>query len=62
VDSQVVQIRAANPDILLNVSTPKFAAQAIKKISELKWKPIHFLTNVSGSIGGVMKPAGFEND
>jgi len=62
VDSQVVQIRSANPDILLNVSTPKFAAQAIKKISELKWKPIHFLTNVSGSIGGVMKPAGFEND
>jgi len=62
VDSQVVQIRAANPDILLNVSTPKFAAQAIKKISELKWKPVHFLTNVSGSIGGVMKPAGFEND
>jgi len=62
VDSQVVQIRSANPDILLNVSTPKFAAQAIKKLSELKWKPINFLTNVSGSIGGVMKPAGFEND
>jgi branched-chain amino acid transport system substrate-binding protein len=62
VDSQVVQIKAANPDILINISTPKFAAQAIKKISELKWKPIHFLTNVSGSIGGVMKPAGFEND
>jgi branched-chain amino acid transport system substrate-binding protein len=62
VDSQVVQIRSANPDILINISTPKFAAQAIKKISELKWKPVHFLTNVSGSIGGVMKPAGFEND
>jgi branched-chain amino acid transport system substrate-binding protein len=62
VDSQVVQIKAANPDILINISTPKFAAQAIKKLSELKWKPVHFLTNVSGSIGGVMKPAGFEND
>jgi branched-chain amino acid transport system substrate-binding protein len=62
VDSQVVQIRSANPDIFVNISTPKFAAQAIKKISELKWKPVHFLTNVSGSIGGVMKPAGFEND
>src|SRR6476661_3595291 len=62
VDSQVVQIRTANPDIFINISTPKFAAQAIKKISELKWKPIHFLTDVSGSIGGVMKPAGFEND
>jgi branched-chain amino acid transport system substrate-binding protein len=62
VDSQVVQIRSANPDIFINISTPKFAAQAIKKLSELKWKPVHFLTNVSGSIGSVMKPAGFDND
>jgi branched-chain amino acid transport system substrate-binding protein len=62
VDSQVVQIRSANPDIFINISTPKFAAQAIKKINELKWNPVHFLTNVSGSIGGVMKPAGFDND
>jgi branched-chain amino acid transport system substrate-binding protein len=62
VDSQVVQIRSANPDIFINISTPKFAAQAIKKTSELKWNPVHFLTNVSGSIGGVMKPAGYEND
>src|SRR3982075_3930902 len=61
VDSQVVQIRAANPDIFINISTPKFAAQAIKKIGELKWNPVHFLTNVSVSIGGVMKPAGYEN-
>ena len=60
VDSQVVQIRSANPDILVNVATPKFAAQAIKKIAEIGWKPIHFLTNVSVSIGGVMKPAGYE--
>src|SRR5471030_272607 len=62
VDSQVVQIKAANPDILINISTPKFAAQAIKKLSELKWKPVHFLTNVSASVGSVMKPAGYEND
>jgi branched-chain amino acid transport system substrate-binding protein len=62
VDSQVVQIRAANPDIFVNIATPKFAAQAIKKIGELKWTPVHFLTNVSGSIGGVLKPAGYEND
>src|SRR5882757_3862785 len=62
VDSQVVQIRTANPDIFVNIATPKFAAQAIKKLGELKWTPIHFLTNVSGSIGGVMKPAGYEND
>ena len=62
VDSQVVQIKGTNPDIFVNIATPKFAAQAIKKIAELKWTPIHFLTNVSGSIGGVMKPAGYEND
>jgi branched-chain amino acid transport system substrate-binding protein len=61
VDSQVVQIRSANPDIFVNISTPKFAAQAIKKIGELKWSPIHFLTNVSVSVGSVMKPAGYEN-
>src|ERR1700733_192486 len=61
VDSQVVQIKAANPDIFVNISTPKFAAQAIKKLGELKWIPIHFLTNVSVSVGSVMKPAGYEN-
>jgi ABC-type branched-subunit amino acid transport system substrate-binding protein len=62
VDSQVVQIKGANPDIFVNIATPKFAAQAIKKVGELKWNPVHFLTNVSSSIGGVMKPAGYEND
>jgi branched-chain amino acid transport system substrate-binding protein len=62
VDSQVVQIKGTNPDIFINITTPKFAAQAIKKIAELKWTPIHFLTNVSVSIGGVMQPAGYAND
>jgi branched-chain amino acid transport system substrate-binding protein len=62
VDSQVVQIKGANPDIFLNISTPKFAAQAIKKIGELAWHPVHFLTNVSVSVGSVMAPAGYEND
>jgi branched-chain amino acid transport system substrate-binding protein len=61
VDSQVVQIKSANPDIFVNISTPKFAAQAIKKLGELKWSPVHFLTNVSVSVGSVMKPAGYEN-
>jgi branched-chain amino acid transport system substrate-binding protein len=62
VDSQVVQIRGANPDIFINVTTPKFAAQAIRKIAELSWHPVHILTNVSVSVGAVMKPAGFENE
>jgi ABC-type branched-subunit amino acid transport system substrate-binding protein len=61
VDSQVVQIKGANPDIFVNITTPKFAAQAIKKIAELNWHPVHFLTNVSVSVGSVMKPAGYDN-
>ncbi|WP_166304200.1 ABC transporter substrate-binding protein [Bradyrhizobium sp. 2S1] len=60
VDSQIVQIKGANPDIFVNIATPKFAAQAITKAAELDWHPVQFLTNVSVSIGGVMKPAGYE--
>ncbi|KTT14889.1 branched-chain amino acid ABC transporter substrate-binding protein, partial [Pseudomonas oryzihabitans] len=60
VDSQLVQIKGANPDIFVNISTPKFAAQAIKKIAELGWKPMHVMTDVSISIGAVMKPAGLD--
>ncbi|MDB5548548.1 MAG: branched-chain amino acid transporter substrate-binding protein [Tardiphaga sp.] len=61
VDSQIVQIKGANPDIFINIATPKFAAQAIKKLGEMNWKPVHFLTNVSASVGAVMKPAGYDN-
>src|ERR1700755_1856516 len=61
VDSQVVQIKGANVDIFMNIATPKFAAQAIKKVAEIGWHPIQFVTNVSASVGSVMKPAGFES-
>ena len=61
VDSQVVAMKSANPDIFVNIGTPKFAAQAIKKLAELGWHPIHIMTNVSASPGQVMKPAGYEN-
>jgi branched-chain amino acid transport system substrate-binding protein len=61
VDSQVVAIKTANPDIFMNISTPKFAAQAIKKVAELDWHPIQIMTNVSASVGAVLKPAGLEN-
>jgi branched-chain amino acid transport system substrate-binding protein len=61
VDSQVVAIKTANPDIFVNIGTPKFAAQAIKKIAELGWHPVHIMTNVSASVGAVLKPAGLEN-
>ncbi len=61
VDSQVVSVKSANPDIFMNIATPKFAAQAIKKVGELGWHPVHIMTNVSASPAAVMKPAGAEN-
>jgi branched-chain amino acid transport system substrate-binding protein len=61
IDSHIVKLKSLNADVLVNITTPKFAAQAIKKMGEIGWKPLHFLNNVSVSIGSVMKPAGFEN-
>ncbi|NLS72055.1 branched-chain amino acid ABC transporter substrate-binding protein [Bradyrhizobium brasilense] len=61
IDSHIVRLKASGADVFFNITTPKFAAQAIKKNAELGWKPLHFLNNVSGSIGSVIKPAGFEN-
>jgi branched-chain amino acid transport system substrate-binding protein len=61
IDSNIVKLKSTNADIFFNVTTPKFAAQAIKKMAEIEWKPLHFLNNVSASIGSVIKPAGFEN-
>jgi branched-chain amino acid transport system substrate-binding protein len=61
IDSNIVKLKSLNADVFFNVTTPKFAAQAIKKMNEIGWKPVHFLNNVSASIGAVMKPAGFEN-
>src|SRR5215475_916680 len=61
IDSHIVKLKAAGADVFFNITTPKFAAQAIKKNSEIGWKPLHFLNNVSASIGSVIKPAGFEN-
>ena len=60
VDSQVVQIKAANVDIFVNLSTPKFAAQAIKKIAELGWRPLQFLGNASASTQSTLAAAGIE--
>ena len=61
VDSQVINVKASGADVFLNVATPKFAAQAIKKIAELGWKPLHIINNVSVSVGAVLKPAGLDN-
>jgi len=61
VDNQVIQLKNSGANVFFNISTPKFAAQAIKKAAEIGWKPAHYLNNVSASIGAVIKPAGLEN-
>jgi len=61
IDSQMVALKASGADLFLNLTTPKFAAMAIRKLGELQWKPVHILNNVSASTGAVIKPAGFEN-
>ncbi len=61
VDSQITTLQASGADVLLVVATPKFAAQAIRKVHDLNWKPMFFLTNVSISVGAVINPAGPEN-
>jgi len=58
VDSHVVNLKASGADVFFDVAIPKFAAQAIRKVSEIGWKPTHFLNNVSASISATIKPAG----
>ncbi|HML07991.1 MAG TPA: ABC transporter substrate-binding protein [Xanthobacteraceae bacterium] len=60
VDSQVVALQASGANVLLTAAIPKFAAQAIRKIYDIGWKPTHFLTYVSSSVGAVMRPIGPE--
>jgi len=61
IDNHIVKLKSTGADVFVNITTPKFAAQAIKKNAELGWKPLHFLNNVSASVGSVIKPAGYEN-
>jgi branched-chain amino acid transport system substrate-binding protein len=60
VDSQIVALQASGADVLLTAAVPKFAAQAIRKVYDIGWKPTHIIGYPSSSIGGVMKPAGFD--
>jgi len=61
IDSHIVKLKSTGADIFYDVTTPKFAAQAIKKIAEMQWQPLHILNSVAGSVGATMRPAGFEN-
>jgi branched-chain amino acid transport system substrate-binding protein len=60
VDSQIVQLQASGANVFFNITTPKFAAQAIRKAYDIGWKPLQYLNNVSGSVGSVLTPAGLE--
>ena len=60
VDSQMAQLQASGADTFFNITTPKFAAQAIRKAWDSGWKPVHYLNNVSVGVGAVLKPAGLE--
>ncbi|HYB56450.1 MAG TPA: ABC transporter substrate-binding protein [Alphaproteobacteria bacterium] len=60
VDSQIVALKASGADVFFNVTTPKFASQAIRKAYDIGWKETQFLNNVSQSVTGVLQPAGLE--
>jgi len=60
VDSQIVTLQASGADTFYNVTTPKFAAQAIRKAYDIGWRPLHILNNVSASVGAVLTPAGLD--
>ena len=60
VDSQIVQLAASGADVFINITTPKFAAQAIRKAYDIGWKPVQYLNNVSIGIGSVLTPAGLD--
>jgi branched-chain amino acid transport system substrate-binding protein len=61
VDSQLTTLKGSGADAFFNITTPKFAAQAIKKMADIGWKPQHYLNSVSASVGAVIVPAGVEN-
>jgi len=60
IDSQIVNLKNSGANVFFNITIPKFAVQAIKKSNDIGWKPLHFLNNVSSSLGTVLKPAGLE--
>jgi len=60
VDSQIISLKSSGADVFFNITTPKFAAQAIRKAADIGWQPLHFLNNVSNSVGSVLEPAGLD--
>ena len=61
INSHVVKMKSLNADVFVDITTPKFTAQAIRKAAEIGWEPLHLLNSVSTSIGAVIEPGGLEN-
>jgi branched-chain amino acid transport system substrate-binding protein len=59
-DSQIIALQASGADTLMTAATPRFAAQTIRKVHSLGWKPMHFLSQVSASVSAVLEPVGLE--
>jgi branched-chain amino acid transport system substrate-binding protein len=60
IDSQIVTLHASGADIFVDITGPKFAAQAIRKVYDIGWRPLHFLNAVGSAVGAVLEPAGLE--
>ena len=60
VDSQILSLKASGADTFINITTPKFAAQAVRAAFDTGWKPLHLLNNVGASVGSVLTPAGLD--
>ena len=60
VDSQIVTLKSSGADVMLNLSTPKFGAQAIRKVYDIGWKPLHIVAFTASAIKPVLQPAGLE--
>lgn len=61
IDSQLLLLKDSGADTLFDVVTPKFGAQAVKKVAEIGWKPLHYIVSVASSIKSVLVPAGLDN-
>ena len=61
IDSQIVSLKSSGADVFITATTPKFAAMAIRKLHDLDWHPLHFMSNTSISVGAVLEPAGVDN-
>ncbi|MES2752869.1 MAG: ABC transporter substrate-binding protein [Pseudomonadota bacterium] len=61
IDSHIIKLKASGADTYFSFTTPKFAAQSLRKVAEIGWKPVYFQSNVGASVGTVIKPAGYEN-